>query len=154
DLSVELVPVQPGAARIFLRDPANVNLAVLDLAGSSPTVAITSPFTGPVSGPQLLTWTSADLDTDVSQLTYRLDYSADGGLHWQTLSPRQKDAVMLVDFDALPGSNGAAMIRVLASDGVHTGGPTTPSFSVRKKLPQARITSPASGESFTRGDPV
>lgn len=152
----QLVPVQPGATRIVLRNAEGETLASLRLDGAAPEVAITYPQGGEtLSGSQRLRWAGNDPDASDSLLSYWVQYSPDGGApgSWRTLG-FVDDPELVVDFDQLPGSAGGSLLRVLASDGRNSGSALSAPFSVPTKEPTARITSPAPGTVLRRGDLV
>ncbi|HLB31004.1 MAG TPA: hypothetical protein VJN91_05700, partial [Gammaproteobacteria bacterium] len=66
--------------------------------------------------------TGADPDPDGGSLTYLLEYSPDGGVHWQPVVLDWTDACYTVDLASLPAAS-AGRIRIVASDGYNTGIP-------------------------------
>ncbi|MEX1255330.1 MAG: flexitail domain-containing putative surface protein [Dehalococcoidia bacterium] len=149
----EMVPVTAGAASIIVRDPLGATLGTIMLGGASPSVTIGYPAGGEtLSGEQQLTWTATDPDS--SSHTFRVEYSADGGGTWQTLSTDIQDTSLVVDFNELPGSAGNAVVRVLASDGANTGVAVSQLFTVPTKGPQAEIVAPDNAGVYDLGDLV
>jgi hypothetical protein len=144
---VQLIPVQSSAAKIEIRDSAGLVLAEEQLGGLEPKITMVFPIGGEqVSGEQTLMWTASDDDSDISNLVYWVQYSADAGSTWITLGQDFQDNSLVVDFDDLPGSSGTAVVRVLASDRANTGSVTSDAFTVGKKLPTVDILSPEIGD--------
>lgn len=85
---------------------------------------------------QPLRWAAGDADGDA--LTYSLDYSRDGGRTFQTLAVFMRDNSAAIDFDGLGGSD-AAVLRVVASDGVNTSVAASAPFAVKRKAPQVSL---------------
>ena len=135
----ELIPVQPGAARLRILSDTEDVLADFPLNGDAPAVdSITLPQS--FSGVQPLTWSVSD--PDGSGHTYWVDYSPDGGETWVKLAMNLQDAGLAVDFDTLAASDGQGIFRVIATDGVNSGEATSAPFTVGKKLPHAEIIGP------------
>jgi len=68
--------------------------------------------------PFTLTWTASDDDGDA--LNFTVDYSQDGGAHWQTIGSGITTTRLLVDGARLAGAT-QAKFRIIATDGVNTG---------------------------------
>ncbi len=149
----ELIPVQVGARRIVVLDSFDTELGSIMLNGTPPTVTVDfTPGGAPLSGPLTVGWTIVDPDS--TEHTVWVQYSNDNGLTWNTLSLSETEIELRIDFDMLPGADGSAIIRVLATDGVNSGfGDSTP-FSVAHKLPQVEIFFPEDGTVFRRGELV
>jgi hypothetical protein len=139
----ELIPVMPGAAQIVILDPTSVQIGVLNLGGASPVVQIVAPTSATVlSGLQTISWTATNPNNRT--LTARVLYSANNGATWSQLDQVVGANSTLVNFDALPGGNASALVRVLVSDGINTGDATSAAFSVSRKANlTARILTPA-----------
>lgn len=152
----EFVPVTPGGGQIVVKDDGGTALgAPLLLAGTAPTVGITTPDAGFVgTGAKTVTWTITDPDS--TSFTSRVLYSPDNGTHWSVIGAIPDDTSFGVDFDALPGTVGAtALVRVLVSDGAHTGSATSAAFTVAKKSPaSALIAAPEAGFAQAAADPI
>ena len=150
---VELVPVQPAADEIIVRDPGGATIGDFELEGDAPEVTITAPAGGEtISGLFDLTWDTVDPDS--TSHTWRVQYSADGGAAWQSIGANLTEPSLTVNFGTLPGSIGQALVRVFASDGVNTGEGISNTFSVDQKLPSAEITFPEDGALFREGELV
>ncbi len=147
----ELVPHQTGAASIAVMDDTGKQAGTLQLGGVAPTVKIAFPAGGEVlQGVQNISWSVTDPDS--SSHVFRVQYSADNGTTWSSLTMSYQGLVLPINFDQLPGASGTALIRVYASDGVNTGQATSKPFSVPKKLPKAKISYPANGAIFHVGE--
>ncbi len=151
----QLIPVQVGAERIIIRGAGGTVLSEAALGGTQPQVTLAFPVGGEqIAGEQTLAWSASDDDTDPDDLVYWVQYSADSGNNWMTLAQRLQGLSLNVDFDALPGAAGTAMIRVLATDSANTGTATSGMFTVGKKLPEVNIVSPEIGHIAQVGEPV
>ena len=125
-------------------------LADFPLDGEAPSVdSITLPAS--FAGVQPLSWSVSD--PDGSGHTYWVDYSADGGDTWVNLAMNLEDAGLAVDFDSLPASDGEAVFRVIASDGVNSGELVSAAFTVGGKAPHGEIVGP-SATAFHEGQVV
>lgn len=149
----ELIPVQPNATQIVLLDPANTEIGTIALEGAAPVVNITSPAgSGSLESDQTISWLIYDPDS--TDFVSWVQYSADGGSLWRTLSVSLSSTELEVDFDELPGSDGDALIRVLVSDGANTATDTSNAFTVPKKQPTVTIVFPEDSSVFRSGDVV
>ena len=147
----ELVPHQAGAASIAVMNDTGTQVGTLHLGGVAPTVKITFPLGGEtLQGIQNISWSATDPNS--SSLAFRVQYSADNGTTWGSLTMSYHGLTLPINFDQLAGANGTALIRVYASDGVNTGQATSQPFIVPNKLPQAKISYPANGDVFHVGD--
>lgn len=143
----ELIPVQESAASIVILDPGGIQLGNIIISGIAPLVDVSFPLGGEVlSGAQTLSWQVTDPDS--TEHTFWVQYSADGGATWETLSPNIDDSELAVDFDGLPKSGVNSLIRIIASDGVNTGTAVSNPFTVLGKPPEAEIFFPGEGELF------
>lgn len=145
----ELIPVQPNAANIAVKDASGAILAQVALEGTAPTVNITFPTGGETfEDAETVTWTVTDPDS--TNHMFQVHYSADGGTTWRSLTSAESALNLVVHFSDLPGSVGQSLLRVFASDGVNTGVAVSNPFSVAKKLPSAEIISPLTNDAFAR----
>lgn len=78
------------------------------------------------AGMQTIIWNTADADS--MPFTSKVLYSADAGKTWAQIGQGNGDHLQ-VDFDKLPGANGAAMMSVLVSDAINTGRAASGLFS-------------------------
>ena len=150
----ELVPVQAGAARIVVLDPAGEVLLATRLEGAAPAITVTAPAGGgTVRGLHEIRWQVSDPDGGRHRFWVR--YSPNGGAleSWRTLGfvdePRLR-----VDFDRLPGSAGRAVVQVVASDGVNSTAATSAAFTVPSAGPEVHVTFPAPGAVFRRSHSI
>jgi hypothetical protein len=149
----ELIPVQLNANRIVVLDSTDTEIGSIVLEGAAPAVSISSPAGGGIlEGDQIVSWQITDSDS--TDFVSWVQYSANGGNMWLTLSIHLGTSELRVNFDELPGSDGDALIRILVSDGVNTGTGTSAPFTVSKKLPTATIIFPEDGSVFRLGDIV
>jgi len=146
----------------FHRDTAAVRVTVdggevsrLAVSANAPTVEIISPTRGAFVGDSLtLAWTADDPDGD--DLRYNILYSPDAGESWLALATgHTATSLTLTDTSELvAGEPAAGRLRVVASDGVHTGDDTVADLTVQNHPPQLTIHSPAAGEAFALGESV
>ncbi|MBU0513066.1 MAG: hypothetical protein KJ638_15375 [Chloroflexi bacterium] len=140
----------PGAFQVEIPYPANaVRLVItkdgqefyrLEKSAHAPTVSVVQPGSGsPVNGETSVTWSAMDGDSEV--LTYNVYYSPDDGASWQLLGVGWTDPNLPIDGSLLPGSD-AALIRVVASDGLNTGQADSPPFVVPKHTPSITVLPP------------
>ena len=146
-------PAAP-VARIQLLDGETVR-ANLAPGAAIPAVTISQPLSGIIVNADLtIEWQASDADS-ADELLYMIQYSPDNGAHWQTLVsdvptlPTQSQKLKLSNANAIPASSGAtALIRVLASDGYHTGLATSQLFTVLNRQPVPTIFTPSDQQSF------
>ena len=141
----EVVPWQPGAARVVIRrDQAELYSAVV--SSHAPQVTVVSPNGGEAwlpYGERTISWTASDQDGDA--LHYVVQYSTDGGTTWNAIATNLAQQHYTIDAGRLAGSQ-TARVRVIATDGVNTGqDDSNDVFSVEGKPPVAAIASPADG---------
>ena len=108
----------PAAHRIVVeRDGMVIDERVA--SANPPTLIITAPTAGAEwSGDTgTLAWTAADADGD--DLTYYLEYSADAGATWMTVSGNLGDGSYDVPLAGLPGGT-TGRLRLVANDGFHS----------------------------------
>ena len=142
----ELIPVTAGGNRIVVFNNSNAPIGSVQFGGAAPTPHLTSALAGTISGMQNVTWSITDPDS--TTFTSRVFYSADNGSTWAEQGEGAITALP-VDFDALPGSAGASLIRVDVSDGVNMGSSVSAPFSVARKQPKSPvILSPADDSVF------
>jgi len=122
---------------------------------NAPQVSLLTPNGGEqwgASEEQTITWTGSDPDGD--SLTYRLEYSPDGGNSWRLLALDTQETSLTVNTTDLPGGN-AVMIRLLASDGLNTSEDFPDGLlTVAAKPPQLYIGNPQDETTLPDGWPV
>jgi hypothetical protein len=125
-------------------------LDVLQPGAGLPDVEILTPGADDVlDGDLTVRWRAIDPDP-ADRLLYSLFYSPDQGENWFTLAtdyaglPGEAEVAFTVaDPQALPGSDGLnGLVRVVASDGYHTGAAIAGPFTVPERGPQPFILDP------------
>ncbi len=141
----EVVPWQPGAARVVIRR-GQAELYSTLVSGHAPQVTVVSPNGGEAwlpYGERTISWTASDQDGDA--LRYVVQFSTDGGTTWNAIATDLAQQHYTVDAGRLAGSQ-TARVRVIATDGINTGQDDSNGvFSVEGKPPVAAIASPADG---------
>lgn len=148
------VPWRDGTRRIQIRRDGRVLLSIGVSAGR-PRVGVISPNGGerwPASGVQTIRWEASDPDGD--RLTYKVQYSTDGGKRWRLIATGLTEPQVDVEAADLAGTAGA-VLRVWATDGVNTASDVSDGrFEVPRKAPQVSIASPRDGQVFPNGRQV
>ena len=101
------------------------------------------PATGLVS----IAWNASDADGD--SLTYDVFFTRDLGATLHPLRLGVAEKSVQIDTTGLGG--GSVQLRVLASDGVHSGFADTPPFALSNKPPLPRILNPGDGVTIHAG---
>ncbi len=128
----------------------------------SPTIELFSPAGGEVFDSSMaIRWHADDPDND--NLLYSIQYSPDGGLHWNALllnfpwpSEVYTAELALDDISDIHGTIGitGSLIRVAASDGYNTVIATSQLFSVTNRPPEAVIYRPQPNQIFEAGETI
>ncbi len=150
----QLLPDQPGAARIVLKEGDTI-LFSRALSAHAPTVTVTAPTAGavwPASGLGAIRWTANDEDGDA--LTYIVMYSRDGGATWVNLATGLTEPRYDIELETLGGVAGQARIRVLANDGMRSGQGESGLFTVARKAPGVVISQPEPNQFIPPGQPL
>ncbi|HUT30057.1 MAG TPA: hypothetical protein VMX13_09720 [Sedimentisphaerales bacterium] len=115
---IVFVPVDPNIRRVVVTHNTNV-IGSVTASGNSPTVQVISPNGGETfDGNQVVfEWTGDD--PDGNNLTYVVQYSANAGSTWETLTVDWPDPNCHIERKYLKATN-SALIRVIASDGFNT----------------------------------
>jgi hypothetical protein len=149
----EFVPWESGTTRVAIYY-GNQELVSRVVSANAPQVTLSYPNGGEVlDGDQInINWEASDPDGD--DLTYTLEYSVDGGMHWQALGSGISTTSLSIDAANIPGTD-QGKFRILASDGVNTGQDESDgTFVVPNKPPQAWITSPKDRAVYVPGQSV
>lgn len=109
------VPRTPGITGFTVRRNG-VLLAERQVSANAPQVSIVGPAPGDTYIGQdiSLSWTAADTDGD--PLTYRIEYSTDGGTTWEMLSSGWPESPFVIHSDLIEAAPDARF-RVIAMDG-------------------------------------
>ena len=142
----ELVRWHPDTASVSIWF-AGHELATRSVSAHAPEVVITHPNGGETLGGSFeARWDAGDADGD--PLTFTLLYSRDAGETWQTVATGIRGGTYDVDARLLGGSE-AAMVKVLASDGVNTAADQSDDrFVLQDNRPQVTILQPGPGARF------
>jgi Ca2+-binding RTX toxin-like protein len=142
-----LVPLPKPAATISKISITHDGVEIGSTTGSPspPTLTITSPVVGESFSGDTVTFTWRANDPDGDPLTFNVLYSADDGATWQTLTLDLAEPTLTIERDALTAS-GTALLRVDATDGVHTSSATSGRFSVANNAPLIEIESPTDND--------
>jgi uncharacterized repeat protein (TIGR01451 family) len=138
------VPADPQIKQAVLRQGATV-LASVKASANPPVVTVLSPNGGETIGPGPVTisWKASDVDGD--PLTYLVQFSADNGVHWQTLAVDWHPTSYQLDSSFLAGT-AAGKMRVVASDGFNTSfDDSDAAFTVLNHPPNVQIVHPVDG---------
>ena len=150
----ELVPFVEGTAFIRIRY-ANKIVDERRVSATAPTVKLlTQNEGGMLSAPLVIQWKGSD--ADLNNLTYNLQYSADGGKTWLSVASHiLEQSIKLDSLAGLPGSDGKSLFRVVAIDGVNTTSDESDiPFSVPNNPPSALIFAPVSDRSSPQGGSI
>ena len=126
-----------------------------------PVVAIQTPIASTVVGDELtIQWTASDPDP-ADRLMFTVQYSHNNGASWRTLAinlpstPEISNTLTISVAGVLHGSAAnAALIRVLASDGINTQTSTSQGFTVPNSPPFVAIAVPTAGETLIGGEAI
>jgi hypothetical protein len=110
-----------------------------------------TPFTG--SGTFNISWSGTDPDVG-AVLTYSIEFSADGGLSWDTLWLDWQNPTFQVNSATLAATKNG-LIRITASDGFHVSQPAySKVFSLAGSAPNLQISQPHDGALFIADDQI
>lgn len=115
-----VLPYEPSATVLIIEDDTRRYVA-REASPNAPEVTVTSPDGGEIleAGEYTTTWEADDPDGD--ELTFLVEYSPDGGLHWEGVTvvhPGQPNESTFEVGAFVPGRKG--VVRVSASDGLNT----------------------------------
>ncbi len=114
-------------------------------SATDPAVVVAEPTAGQVFDGDVLTFSWAGSDLDGDDLSYMVQYSADGGANYETIAVDYESSSLVVDRDFVAGS-ATARVRVTVSDGTRSATAESPVFTVALKPPEVFIHSPADGD--------
>jgi len=140
----ELVPYVAGTVRVDLTGPTGL-LATVTAGAAAPSVTVTSPAAGQVfSGAAVpVAWTASDPDGD--ELTFNVQFSADGGATWEMLAQGIRGNNVDLPRENL-ASTTQGRVRVWATDGIHTSSAESAgAFTTTTRNPQVTLLSPRAG---------
>ncbi|PDV99238.1 BACON domain-containing protein [Candidatus Chloroploca asiatica] len=150
-LFAEIIPWNPATARLELRQ-GTTTVDTRNVSGTAPTVTITEPTGGNLSGDSVTTrWIGEDLDGD--ELSYTVLYSFDGGDTWRPIATDLAATELTVNLANLPGGE-SSRFRVIATDGVLTGQNDSATFGLPDKAPELTIVTPDEGATYYPAQPV
>jgi len=138
----EFVPYVVGTTRVDIEGPSGL-LATLSAGANAPQVTVVSPNGGEtVSGDTLpISWTASDQDGD--DLVFNVEFSRDNGLTWETFAQHVTGTSVEIPREYI-ASTSQGLIRVWASDGIHTTSDTSDAtFTTATRDPEIQILSPA-----------
>ncbi|UCD41604.1 MAG: hypothetical protein JSV69_13705, partial [Chloroflexota bacterium] len=152
---LEMVPYHPQTARIEIEGPGGSGvLAGVESGMAVPSITVTSPNGGEVINGDVITvaWNASDPDGD--ELSFNVQYSPDNGASWDMVALNVKGTQVVIDRDNFQTSS-QALIRVFASDGIHTSSDTSNStFTIVNSPPVVEITQPTSNTFAILGQTV
>ncbi len=138
----EFVPYVAGTTRVDIEGPSGL-LATVSAGTSAPHVTVVSPNGGDyISGDTVpISWTASDQDGD--DLVFNVEFSRDNGLTWELLAQHVTGTSLEIPREYV-ASTSQGLIRVWASDGIHTTSDTSnATFTTATRDPDIRILSPA-----------
>ena len=135
----------------------------IETGREAPTVTLQSPHGGETFSTDIpVSWQTYDADGDTSVVSM-LQYSPDNGTTWRALtdtvqgvptSETDMSFSATISLDGVPGSSPSSLVRVIASDGLHTDILTSRSFTVTNRPPKPAILSPVELEQVPAGEPL
>lgn len=151
-LSFDLdLPFPTGSAKVLLLNGKNV-LLTQSIPAQGPTVQITSPGTGTLSGDVTINWTGSE--PSGTPLTYDIYYSPDGGTTWLPIAVDLTQESYDWDTSTEPGTRDGE-IEVVASDGVNQGSAVAAGpFTLATQSTTVSIIAPSDGSSVATGEDV
>ncbi len=140
-------PWNAAARQVVLRRAAEV-LATRSASANPPVVAVISPNGGEVISGTTATFQWAATDADGDSLTFLVQFSADDGASWETLTLDHAGTTLDVPRSALRGTS-LGRIRVQARDGFHSAEDASDAvFGVANGAPTVAILAPAANQLF------
>ena len=118
-------------------------LVEVSRSANAPAVSVTAPTAGQVLSGDEVTFSWSGSDADGDDLSYTVEYSADGGGSYETIAVGYESTSLTVDRASLAGS-ATAKVKVTAADGTRTASAESPTFTVVQNRPEVFIHSPDS----------
>ncbi len=140
----QIVQFKPGARAVHVTRRSDHKILVsAPISAHAPVVSNVKLINAqnPVTGTVRLQWDANDADGDTLQ--YDIFYSRDGGATVQPVRMHVTAKSAQIDTTMLGGGN--ALLRVIASDGFHTGQADSPAFVMAGKPPLVMIHTPGDG---------
>ncbi|MCB9433229.1 MAG: BACON domain-containing protein [Ardenticatenaceae bacterium] len=141
----ELVPYVEGTTRVDIEAFATV-LHTVQAGAAAPSVSITTPNGGEMLAEETIhvAWTANDSDGD--SLIFNIQYSPDGGQHWEMVAQFITETSVDIDASNIVATT-QGLFRVWVSDGIHTtGDESNNTFTVPNRIPVVEIVEPNDGE--------
>jgi hypothetical protein len=143
----------PGAARVEVRLDSTVEDTVVRSA-HAPSVHFISPRAGRlVGGGKSVTIRWRSRDPDHNRLLARLEYSADGGRHWNTVFTGDDHGRAVLPSSYLSASK-RAQLRLHVNDGFNETEVTSKLFRARGGAPTVRVLAPGAGSQISSASPL
>ncbi len=106
------------------------------------------------AGPSGVTLRWRGVHSQRGDLTYRLDYSTDGGSNYRVLALFDNTiSERTIPYTALPGSTNARL-KITASDGFHRVAVISPVFQIGNKAPKVHMLTPRDRRLLAQGVPI
>lgn len=150
----EVVPFVAGARTLqVVRLADGAILGTASISANPPTISgvTVAGAPGPIGAELNLSWTANDADGDA--LRFDVHYSADGGTTFQPVAFNLSETSAQLDTSELAGSANA-VVRIVATDGVHSAQASSAPFTMAGKAPRPFISAPADGTTVQWGTPI
>ena len=144
------VPFHPDASRIQLFWNETL-VAERRLSSGAPQLQLGAPAFDAANHTLSLAWTATDPDGD--PLRFNVYYSHDGGQSWDVLFNNYQGLSAFMDTTQLAGGT-AVILRVSATDGVHTASAVTAPFSLPDNPPRVILSGVKDGQQVTFGQTI
>ena len=138
---------RPGIARMELRQNDTV-LDSFESGQTPPTVNITSPVAGAHDGTVELSFMVDDPDGDALEII--VEWSRDGGDHWDLISFAKESGMLQIPTQQLGGTNNG-LFQITASDGFQRTSAFSELISIAAQPPSPYIGYPRQGEQLLEG---
>ncbi|MEM4160355.1 MAG: fibronectin type III domain-containing protein [Thermoplasmata archaeon] len=141
-----VLPFPKGSEKLVFRY-RNITLKEIVPSANSPVVNINS-VRQLTNGSFEIKWSASDADGD--KIKYSLLYSSNGGNNWEPVAEELEETSYIFNHSDYAGGNNC-VFRVIATDGFNAGNSNSQQFSVSKKPPIVKITTPIDKASFPAG---